>query len=174
MEANKRRGVYNTLGVDCHSQCPCLPTGLRLVHRLQPGGRHGPGGLAVRSWFPSVRKHLFYQTPDSRPHSFSSLVCTLTPLWQGYNTASSPPLFVGMLIFEGREGSKVNLAKYHLKNFKISRGAWWADGGSQAGDALTSSWTLFQSVLVGPTMATRQWKTLSDGDAGQGEEPQYK
>lgn len=33
---------------------------------------------------------------------------------------------------------------------------------------------LFMSVLVGPTMVTRQWKTLSDGGAGRGEELRYK
>lgn len=155
-----------------------LPTGLRLVHWLQPGGRHGPGGLAVRSWLPRVRKLLCCHSPGSSPHSFSFLLCTLTPSARD-TTLPHFPLFVGMLRFAGREGSKVNLANvtWRILNQQLCLVGRWrqcSQAGTDTGDALKSSWPLFKSVLVGPTTGTRQWKILSDGGAGPGEEPQYK
>lgn len=167
METNKRRGAYDALGVDCYSQCPRLPAGLGLVHRLQPGGWHRPGGLAVCSWLPSVRKHLFHQIPHSSPHSFSFLVCTLT--------ASFPTFLWAQKYLEGGRAARwtgQTVTWRILKSAEVS--------GRQM-EAVLSGWrcsdlhiNIVQSVLVGPTMATRQWKTLSDGGAGQGEEPQYK
>lgn len=133
MEVNRRKGVYEIWGVDCYSQCPCLPPGLGLVHRLQPSGWHGPGGLAVCSWLPSVRKLLFYQIPDSSPHSFSFLVCTLTAFDRD-TTLPHFPLFVGTLVIAGREDSKVNLANCHFKILKSAR----VPGGQM--EAVLSGW----------------------------------